>query len=169
MHSLVFDTSAILNFGQRDKLEGLLVKLSGIYRLVTTPEVVNELTDPKHKKYNETLLKSHFVQQKAESASFDVITMASLTTTLGSGEVSVIVLAQEIKATAVLDDSAARASAGNLGLTFTGTLGLMHEGMQKGWLTDDECMEKVRLLHTNKFRIPKPPDNATFAEYFQNL
>lgn len=107
MRSLVFDTSAILNFGQRDKLEALLVQLGRIYRLVTTPEVTGELTDPKQKEYNETFLKTHFVQQKAADAPFDVATMATLTATLGSGEVSVIVLAQEIKATAVLDDNAA--------------------------------------------------------------
>jgi hypothetical protein len=45
----------------------------------------------------------------------------------------------------------------------------MHEGMQKGWITDDECMEKVRLLHANKFRIPKPGANSTFAEYLRSL
>ena len=77
MDALVFDTSAILNFGQRGKLQPLLSCLAPTYRLLTTPDVVAELTDPAHKEFNSTLLSDHFTVQQTATVPFDQIGRAS--------------------------------------------------------------------------------------------
>ena len=166
MDHLVFDTSAILNFGQRDHLEEVLPKLGKLYRIITTHEVVRELSDPAQRAYHDRLLATHFHRHHPAAPTFDIATVSRLSITLGAGEISVIALATELKAVAVLDDRAARIEAGSLGLKIMGTLGLINEAMCHGWLTDDQCLDKVRTLHANRFRIRKPNANETFADYF---
>lgn len=169
MDHLVFDTSAILNFGQRDHLEEVLPKLGKLYRIITTHEVVLELSDPAQREFNARLLAAHFPRHHPAAPPFDVATISRLAVTLGAGEISVIALATELKAVAVLDDRAARVEAEKLDLRITGTLGLIHEALKQGWLTDDQCLEKVRTLHANRFRIRKPNANESFADYFGSM
>ena len=96
---------------------------------------------------------------------FDLETLTRFAVMFGPGEISVMALAKELQATAVLDERAARAEAVKLGLKITGTLGLLNDARQRNWLTDDACLEKTRLLQSKGFRIPKPGANQTFAEY----
>ncbi len=169
MDQVVFDTSAILNFGQRGKLQPLLVRLATSCRLLTTPEVVGELTDPAHKELNAALLRDHFTVQRAVTVPFDLATMSRLTLALDPGEISVMLLAREIQATAVIDERAARREAASLGLKITGTLGLLHDAAQRRWMSDDQCLVAVRTLCLTGFRIRPPGANETFAEYFQTF
>lgn len=169
MDHLVFDTSAILNFGQRDHLEELLPKLATIYQIVTTDAVVQELVGPDQREFTARLLRTHFHQHKLKTEPFDLAVMSHLSGMLGSGEISVITVTRELTGIAVLDDRTARIEAAKLGLKIVGTLGLLHEAMQRRWLTDDQCLDKVRALHANNFRIRNPHANETFAEYFAAL
>jgi predicted nucleic acid-binding protein len=166
MEPLIFDTSTILNFGLRDDLEGMLPKLSAHHKLLTTNDVVKELTDPRHREYHDALLMKHFALCNPELTAVGLDVMARLSAVLGRGEVSVIAAAQEIKATAVLDDRAARLQAQQLGVSVAGTLGLIQRCIEMGWLTDVDCIEKVEILSRNGFRIRKPGANESFAEYF---
>ena len=51
---------------------------------------------------------------------------------LGAGETEVLMLARErADAIAVIDDKLARAIAENLGIKFTGTLGILHRGQTR--------------------------------------
>jgi predicted nucleic acid-binding protein len=166
MDSLVFDTSAILNFGQRGELTALLKKLAGEYRILTTPGAQKELTDPDRKDYYAEFLRAHFTIQSAATAPFDIPTLARLARVLDPGEITVMTLAGEIKGIAVLDEKAARREAKILDLRFIGTLGLLHQGLQRKWLTDPECLARVVKLCDAGFAISRPARGQSFAAYF---
>lgn len=169
MDALVFDTSTILNFGQRGKLQPLLVRLAPSSRLFTTPDVVAELKDPDHKEFNAGLLRDHFTVQQATTVTFDRATISRLTLALNPGEISVMLLAKEIQATAVLDERAARREASGLGLKITGTLGLLHHAAQQKWMTGEQCLATVRVLCAADFYIRPPGANETFHDYFHSF
>lgn len=42
MDALIFDTSALLNFGQRGHLQPLLAKFGRVFKLLTTHDVLGE-------------------------------------------------------------------------------------------------------------------------------
>lgn len=169
MDSLVFDTSALLNFGHRGELTPLLKKLAREFKLFTTPEAQAELTDPDRKQFYSAFLDEHFAVQAASTVPFDLPTLARLTRTIDLGEISVITLALELKGIAVLDERAARREAKTLDLRFVGTLGLLHQGAQRKWLSDAECLARVIKLCDSKFAIPRPTPSQTFAAYFATL
>lgn len=168
MDSLVFDTSAILNFGHRGELTPLLKKLSGENKFFTTPGVQNELTDPRRKDFYAALLKEHFKVQ-SPTASFDIATLARLAQTIDPAEITVMTLASELKGIAVIDETAARGEAKALGLKITGTIGLLMEGMKRSWLTEAECLNTVTKLRASGFSIPRLAANQSFADYFAAL
>lgn len=169
MDSLVFDTSALLNFGHRGELTALLKKLSGEYRFLTTPGAQAELTDPDRRAFYAAFLRDHFTVQCASAGQFDLTTLARLSRTIDPGEITVLSLASEIKGIAVLDDRAARREAKALNLRLVGTLGLLHQGLQRKWLTDPECLARVVRLCNAKFAIPRPTPSQTFAAYFASI
>jgi len=166
MDSLVFDTSALLNFGHRGELATLLKKLSGEYKILTTDGARAELTDPNRKEYYEGFLRQHFTIQNAKSMPFSLETLSHLSRVIDLGEITVMALAKEISGMAVLDETAARREAKKLDLRFTGTLGLLHQGLQRKWLTETECRARVVKLCDAGFFISRPATGQTFAEYF---
>jgi predicted nucleic acid-binding protein len=169
MEKLVFDTSAILNCGKRGECEFLLERLAEGHGLLTTPEVERELCDPRHAAYYHGLLRKLFKVQGAEEVRIDLAALRRLTGLLGSGELSVILLAMDLKARVVLDEKVARAQAVELKLQVTGTLGLLMEGIERKWCTDDQCMGIARHLHANGFRIRPARTNESFREYFASF
>lgn len=169
MDAYVFDASALLNFGQRGRLQPLLAKFGGVFKLLTTPDVVGELTDPDHREFNEAFIASHFTVQSPGADVFDLQTLARFAVVYGPGEISVMALSKELRATAVLDERAARTEAGRIKLKLTGTLGLLNEAKRRGWLTDSLCLEKTRLLRSKGFRIPDPGPNQTFTDYLAEI
>ena len=169
MDSLVFDTSAILNFGHRGELTVLLKKLSGEYQLFTTHGAQAELTDPARTKFYDAFLREYFNVRTASTSVFDFKTLARLASTIDSGEISVMALARELKGYAVLDDRAARREAKLLDLRLYGTLWLLHLGLQKKWLTEAECLARASKLCDSKFAIPRPAAGQTFADYLRAI
>ena len=165
MDTLVFDTSALLNFGHRGELAPLLKKLSIDFRLLTTSGARNELTDPNRKEFYAEFLRQHFTVQNPATTPFGIATLARLTRTIDPGEITVMTLAAEIKGIAILDDKAARREAKNLGLRITGTLGLLHQGLQRKWLTDADGLACVIKLCDAGFTMTRPAPRQTFAEY----
>jgi len=169
MDSLVFDTSALLNFGHRGELTPLLKKLSGEYKLLTTPGARAELTDPKRKEYYADFLGRHFTVQSAATSLFAVATLARLNRAIDPGEITVMMLAKEVNGMAVLDETAARREAKSLDLRCTGTLGLLHQGLQRKWLTETECLARIVKLCDAGFFIPRPAASQTFADYLRAI
>jgi predicted nucleic acid-binding protein len=169
MDTLVFDTSALLNFGHRGELTALLKKLSGEYKLLTTLGACSELTDPKRKDYYSKFLRDYFKVQCSTTAQFDANTLTRLVRTIDSGEITVMTLAIEVKGVAVLDERAARREAKSLNLRITGTLGLLNEGLQKSWLSEADCLNSVAKLWAAGFAIPRPAPGQSFANYLSAI
>jgi len=169
MHRLVFDTSAILNFGKRGDLDFLLEKLAADCTLLLPPEVERELLDPDNRDFYATFLKRRFTVQAVQNIKLGREELAQLSAVLGSGEINVILLADELEATAVLDDVLARKAALKMKIKVVGTLGILSDAIKNKWCTDDQCIEIVGRLHANGFRIRKPGANESFAEYFASL
>jgi predicted nucleic acid-binding protein len=165
METLVYDTAAIFNFGHRDDLTFLLEKLSKAHILLTTPDVVAEITDPARAEYYKKLLADWFEIKSVSKVPFDTATLAALSTILDPGELSVLMLAKELQATAILDEKAARREANSLALKFTGTLGLLQLAVKRKWMKDPECLTRIRQLCDRGFRIPRPAPHHTFADY----
>jgi predicted nucleic acid-binding protein len=165
MDTLVFDTAAVLNFGHRGNLNSLIVKLAKQHRLLTTPGVVAELTDPDRKKFYDAFVADWFKVQAASGVPFNFATLARLSRILDAGEITVIALAKELNATAVLDEKAARREADALGIKINGTLGLMQLAVKNKWMTDAQCLECVLKLCDSGFAIPRLEPHQTFVAY----
>lgn len=169
MDKLIFDTSAILNFGKRGQLDGLLERLAESHLLLTTSKVIGELSDPESVRFYPAFFERWFKIQEAKEVVIELGAMRQLATVLGSGELSVIFLAKELNAIAVLDDKAARRAAKDCGINVTGTLALLADSIKSQWHKDEQCIEITRRLYNNGFRIRQPRPNETFHEYYQNL
>lgn len=169
MDALVFDTSVILNFGQRGHLQSLLERFGRVYRLVTTPAVVGELTDPAQRAFNDRLVKSHFDLYAPTAIAFDLETLRALSSVIDPGEVSVILVAAELQGMAVIDEKAGRREAEKLRIRIIGTLGLLHEAFKMGWISDAECSQKLALLKAKGFNVKTPHANQTFEEFFRQF
>jgi predicted nucleic acid-binding protein len=167
--NLIFDTSALFNFGHRGELGFLLDRMAGHYRLYTTDKVVTEIRDPKRKEYYEKFVKKHFTVEKPGDSGISAEQFLRLSSMLHTGEISVILLAACLKGRPVLDDQAARAEAAKLGLNVTGTLGLLNDAILRKWLTDSECLARVAKLCDAHFNIPRPAPHQTFADYVRTL
>lgn len=77
---------------------------------------------------------------------------------LDKGEASAIALALEFKySILIIDDNKARKIAEQLGLTITGTLGVIIRAKQKGII--DSVLSIVERLKSSGFRISVEPDN----------
>lgn len=169
MQTLVYDTAAIFNFGHRDDLVLLLGKLAKAHTLLTTPAVVGEITDPHRAAYYKKLLGDHFRIRDVSVVPFDTDTLAGLSQALDPGEISVLMVAKELQATAVLDEKLARREAQRLAVKFTGTLGLLQLALKRKWMKDAECLACVRHLCAGDFRIPRPEPHHSFAEYIGTI
>jgi predicted nucleic acid-binding protein len=171
MHSLIFDTSALFNFGHRGQMEALLTEFGRCYRLVTTAEVKSELCGPPRRQYYEKLVDDHLRIQKVKDVKLSIDQLRPLARMLASGELSVILLALDLGnvARAVIDEKPARREAAALGVEVTGTIGLLKEAVDRGWRTDAECVKAVRLLVERKFRVREPAPGEAFSDYFKSF
>jgi predicted nucleic acid-binding protein len=169
MERLVFDTSAILNFGKRGGCEFLVERPAEGHVLLTTPEVERELRDPEHAVYYKDLLKRQFKIQRETEGKIELVELRRLAAVLGSGEMSVILLGLELRAVVVLDEKVARAEAAGLKLKVTGTLGILADALKRKWCKDEQCIGFVRQLYQNGFRIRRPGANEGFKEYLASF
>lgn len=169
MDALIFDTAAILNFGHRGDLAHILTHLAGCHRLLTTPGVIDELTDPDRHVFYQRFVAEWFIVQKPADSAFDLAALVRLSSTIDPGELSVLSLAKELSATAVLDDRAARREALRLGIRITGTVGLMYQAVIEKWMTEPECLARISKLCDNGFAIPRPVPAQTLLQYLETL
>jgi predicted nucleic acid-binding protein len=170
MKKLIFDTSAILNFGYRGRLELLLERLTTRYALLTTSEVEREiLRHPQGLKQHRETLKRHFQLQDGKAVKVEAAKLNRLASALSTSEVSVILLASELSATVALEDGTARKQAAAMKVKLSGTVELMAEGVKRKWCTDRQCIESVALLSGNGFKIRLVDPGVTFVQYAQSF
>jgi predicted nucleic acid-binding protein len=135
---IVSDTSCFIAFTNIGRLN-LLQSLCPF--IITTPEVATEYRSPLP-----PWVKIIEVKDRSK--------IISINTLLGLGESSAIALAIETKnSLVVLDDKQARMYAKNIGLSYTGIIGLLHVGYRKGFINDIDSI--IVDLQSIKFHLPK--------------
>ena len=163
---LVFDASALFNFGHRGNLSQLLVHLRESHTLIVTSSVVAEIVIEPRFDYK-VLIEEHFGIQQTITMPEDVSTLALLSASLGAGELDVILLAMQTKGTAVIDERAARRQARELGLAVIGTLGLLQYAVEKKWMSDSKVLASVQQLRQNGFRCPSAEGFTSLAKFLE--
>jgi predicted nucleic acid-binding protein len=135
--TVIVDTSCLLVFTHIERFS-LLREICP--QLITTPEVAME-----YKAVLPSCIQVVSVQNTA--------IIKSINTLLGLGESSAIALALETHAPLIiLDDKRARAYAKNLGLEYTGVIGLLRLGYKKGIIKDIDVL--LTELKANHFYLP---------------
>ena len=135
---IIPDTSCLIFLHKIEQIN-LLQQL--YEKTIVTPDIVSEfdsplmdwieIKDPKDKQYQKVL------EQKIDK-----------------GEASIIALAMDIKNCVIsLDDLKARKTAKSLGLTITGTLGILSNAKNKGQIKSIKVM--IKKLKAVDFRISK--------------
>jgi len=166
---LVFDTSALFNFGHRGQLQFLLDKLASVTELLVPEDVLEEATQQEiNRQFYQDLTRDRFQVRKGEVAGYEG-KIEQLSSVLGSGELSVIVLTLETKGAAVIDEPEARAAAQANSLKVVGTLGILTLSVRSGWITDADALEVVQRLRSAGFRTPPVQANQSFGEYISSL
>jgi predicted nucleic acid-binding protein len=134
---VISDTScfiAFTNIGQLNLLHSLCPFI------ITTPEVAAEYKSPLPSWVKITKVK-------------DRGKITSINTLLGLGESSAIALALETEnSLVILDDKRARTYAKNVGLNYTGIIGLLRLGYRKGLIQDIDPI--IADLKSIRFRLP---------------
>lgn len=167
---LVFDTSALFNFGHRGHLESLLDKLGSETKLLVPEEVLQEASEQKaNRQYYQNLTKRRFHVRQGAVPSKHEEEIERLSTILGSGELAVIVLVLETRGTAVIDEPEARAEARAIGLKVIGTIGILSLAVQKQWITEADALAVVESLRSAGFRTPAIQKSQSFEEYLRLL
>lgn len=146
MPEIISDTSALQYLHQVDRLD--LLRL--LYGRVVVPEgVAEEIAEGRALGYSLPDLSS------PEWIRIEPVVgrhLLALATDLGKGEREVLALATERpEATALLDDGLARRVADHLGISFTGTLGVLLRAKAEGYL--DRVSRVVDRLQTLGFHL----------------
>lgn len=167
---LIFDASAIFNFGHRGELVNLLEKFKGHCELLSTDEVYRQcLIKLEYINYYQNFIKNYFNIRSGKPLENMIETIKSITKKLGNADVSVLILALDTNGTAVIDEKASRKEAKNLSLKIIGTLGLIHYGVERGWISEAESLEKLNKLRNRGFRIPDTFGMNSLSEYLKRL
>jgi predicted nucleic acid-binding protein len=134
---VISDTSCLIAFTNINRLN-LLHSLCP--SIITTPEVAAEYKSP-------------LPQWVKISAVKDDAKIKSINMLLGLGESSAIALALETEnALVILDDKRARSYVKNIGLDYTGVVGLLRLGYKKGLIQDIDSI--VSDLYSIQFHLP---------------
>lgn len=164
---LVCDASVVLNLGHRGYLGDLVAVLMGERDLVVTPQVMKEVTldDPA---FYRGFLDRHFRQHDRPLVAMESIP-EDVRRQLDAGELSVLAVCLEEGWTACIDETLARQAARALGLNLMGTIGLLGRALERGWMSDELCLDAVKRMRGNGFYCPKIHANDDFSEYLARL
>ncbi len=132
MRKVLANTTPLIALANIDRLE-LLHKL---YGTIIVPQAVMDeiIREPaKQRVHNAPWIKVETIQDQSQKDLFRA--------RLHNGEVEVMILARELKADLVImDDDAAKKTAKFLGLTVTGTLGVLLKAKREGYLEKVESV-----------------------------
>ena len=146
MRKVIINSTPIIALCKVDRLE-ILHKL---YGEVTIPQAV----------FREVTEKNDVVMQRISSCQWihvesvkDTSSRKMYKAKLHDGEVEVMILAQECEGEhlVIIDDSAARRTADYLGLTLTGTMGVLIKAKQLGFL--DSVMSVVAQMEAHQIYL----------------
>jgi predicted nucleic acid-binding protein len=171
---MVFDSSAVFNFGYRSQRTGvgerLLEQFKAEGELWIPPEVEREaLQDPPANFDSERFVRAHFVVRTALLPATAESVFIGQSGHLDSGELGAMRLALAASRIVILDERSARKVAQRLGLPFKGTLGLLNEALIKGWLTEAEALGAVKEMHGRGARFPNPDQAQSWKEFWLSI
>ncbi|MEU3017889.1 MULTISPECIES: hypothetical protein [unclassified Nocardiopsis] len=158
---IVLDTGPLSHLTEAGWL-GVLRTVAGPRTVVITGEVEHELRQGAHTRpYLQQVLgaewpKRHTLESGAEIESFARFSEFLVAGGRNVGESSVLAYAQVHKATAVIDDRAARRLAQDAGIPFQGTLGLLCEAIRAGLLTTAMVGSLADHLLETAYHLPFP-------------
>jgi predicted nucleic acid-binding protein len=134
---VILDTSCLIAFTNINRLDLLQSICPAV---ITTPEVAAEYKSPLPR-----WVKISAVKDNTKTKSINML--------LGLGESSAIALALETEnALVILDDKQARSYAKNIGLNYTGIVGLLRFGYKKGLIQDIDSI--ISDLYSIQFHLP---------------
>lgn len=142
MRKIIVNSTPLIALAKANKLE----ILKGMYEHIIIPEAVyREVTEKDDVAAQRIEAAREWIEVRKVDSSLD---RRMYKAKLHDGEVEVMLLAQEIRADAVIiDDGAARKTAEYLGLPLTGTLGVMIKAKQRGLL--ETVMPAVQQMEQN--------------------
>ena len=143
MRKVIVNSTPLIALSKIDRLD-LLQKM---YSEITIPEAVFNEVCQKNDKVKIAIESSPWIHKESIRTSFNRQMYHSK---LHDGEVEVMILAQECEADhlVIIDDYAARKTAEFLGLTLTGTIGVLLKAKQLGLI--DEVMPLVMKMEAQK-------------------
>lgn len=159
---LVLDTGPLSHLAEAGWL-GVLRTVAGSRAVVITDAVEYELRQGSHSRphlqqvLNTEWTKKHTLVSGVEIASFAHFSEFLVSGSRNVGECSVLAYAQAHKATAVIDDRAARRLAQDTGIPCQGTLGLLCEAIRAGLLTAALVGSLADHLIETKYHLPFLP------------
>ena len=161
MAAVVSDSSVLICLG----VAGQYHLLREFYGEIIVPEAVwQEVTAASAPGASETIQARESGWLKVRTPT-NISLVASLRTTLGAGESEAIALAAETKAILLLiDESDGRKQAKALGLTVTGTIGILILAKQRGKLAALKPVLQM-LVQQNQFRLGE----ALYADVLQQV
>lgn len=167
---IVFDSSALFNFGHRGHLELLLDRLAEKAELLLPKAVLEEASEQElNRQYYRDLIADKFQVTTGEVSGGHEEEIDRLSRELGSGELDVLVLTLQTNGTAIIDEPEARAAARSLGLNVTGTIGILLLAVRETWMTEEEALATIQKLRSGGFRIPAVESGQSLQEYVQSL
>lgn len=167
---LIFDSSAIFNFGHRGNLEKILIQLKNNFELIITKEVFEEITkNERYRNYYNDLVNKYFVFKNISLTKEATKIISQVSENLGKGELSVIISAISLNGMAVIDEKLARTIAIRFKISVIGTLGILSIFFNEKKLSETELRTLVSTLRNNGFRIPELNNKTTIEKYFSIL
>lgn len=167
---IVFDASALFNFGHRGEIEFLLKNLKKEYELIIPPSVEKQTQIKiELKTYYQKLIADYFNIKIAFPASSLLKTFEAIVQKLGEADADVIALGLDTNGTIIMDDRKARKESQALGIQLMGTVGLINHCLQQYWLTQEEAIKIVKKLIERGSRIPILKEGQTFEEYLRSI
>jgi predicted nucleic acid-binding protein len=165
---LVCDASVVLNLGLRENLTPLVQRIRATRPLAVTEQVAGEVFLD-HRSFYGAFLAEHFQIVEGPLTRLQEVEQASLPHGLDAGETSVLALCRERHWTPAIDERLGRTVALTLGIIPVGTIGLLKLALSESWMTDEQCMDAIRLMKQNGFYCPKVLANDDFGEDFNRL
>jgi len=167
---LVFDTSALFNFGHRGEMELILKNLIQLYELMIPPSVEKQTQIKEtYKTYYQKLIADYFIIKPVEFSTLSSKTIEMLVSRLGEVDTDVITLGINTKGTIVIDDRKARKEMKAIGVHHTGTIGLIYYSVQHKWLTREDAEIIVKKLNERGARLPLLKKGQSFENYFKSF
>lgn len=159
---LVLDTGPLSHLAQAGWI-GVLRSVAGERKVVMTDAVEWELRQGLHANpHLRLVLDAEWISLRTlttpqELRAFGMFAQDLVVGTRNIGEAAALAYAQVHSATAVVDDSAARAAAQRHDVSHTGTLGLLCEAIRQGLLTVAVVSDVADHLLETSYRLPFAP------------